>query len=749
MKREKIFNRNRVHFLAVLLGSIFLFAGCGGNDDGGGSVLMSSVGQSGADIVAHSAQAGGASLAAPNAQQAQDKAAAKNADKNTIFLSKTSDEIMLLSSPAVYDLSQITVIAPNPAGKPIDRTDYPHTEWTLVSGRGTLNGTVYSTAVAETAVFRAVYSHGGDVNTADFILRVVGLASISIAKTADNLMIAPAAPNAYDLSGIAVTANFSNATSRDVTNDPAAVWVLVSGSGTLNGKLYSAAAVPETSALRVSYTLGGINVTADFALTTFNLSSVTLSKTADNLPLSLTSPAVYDLSRITVTANYSNATSKDVTNDPATIWTLVSGSGTLNGKIFSAAAAPSTAVIEAGYAEYGNAKTAQFNLAVTDMIPPAVALSDNHPDSVVNNGDVIIITATFTENDRMSETPAPSITIGSVVLNAPMTRLNDFCWIYTWNVQPSVYGLQQVSVTAFDASGNRCAPATGKTAYEIKNQDPVKYVYVMQLTGISYTCGVAVDKDGYVYATSQDHSVRKFSPGGVLVKKWGSLGTGNGQFYYPGGIAAGAAGEIYVADEYNSRIQKFDSNGNFILKWGSLGSGNGQFNRQFDVTTDRQGFVYVVDRMNHRVQKFDSNGNFIFKFGGYGSGNGQFSQPLGVKIDSTGNIFVADSFNQRVQKFDSNGNFLLKWGSYGAVDGKFNLPSSLAIDEAGNVLVVDHYNHRIQKFDSNGNYLTKFGTYGRGDGQLNGPYGIALDAMGLVYVSDFYNHRVVKFAPAF
>lgn len=614
---------------------------------------MSSVGQSGADIVAHSAQAGGASLAAPNAQQAQDKVAAKNADKNTIFLSKTSDEIMFVSSPAVYDLSQIIVIAPNPAGKPIDRTDYPHTEWTLVSGLGTLTGGIYASPAPETAVFRTIYSHGGEVNTADFILRVVGLASISIAKTSDSLSITAAGPNFYDLAGVAVT------------------------------------------------------------------------------------------------ADYSNGVSKDVTNDPATVWTLVSGQGVLNGKVYTPASAPSAAIFSAAYSEAGIVKTASFSLTVIDLIPPTVVLSDNHSDAVVQKGDVVIITATFTENDRMSETPAPAITIGSIVLNAPMTRLNDFCWIYTWNVQPTVYGLQQVAVTAFDASGNRCAPATGKTAYEIKNPDPVKYVYMMQLNGISYTCGVTVDNDGYVYATSQDHSVRKFSPGGVLVKKWGSLGTGNGQFYYPGGIAAGPAGEIYVADEYNSRIQKFDSNGNFLLKWGSLGTGAGQFNRQFDVNTDRQGFVYVADRMNHRIQKFDSNGNFIFKFGGSGSGNGQFNQPLGVKVDASGNIYVADSFNQRVQKFNSNGTFLLKWGSYGAVDGKFNLPSSLALDEAGNVLVVDHYNHRIQKFDSNGNFMTKFGTYGRGDGQLNGPYGIALDAMGIVYVSDFYNHRVVKFAPAF
>ena len=38
------------------------------------------------------------------------------------------------------------------------------------------------------------------------------------------------------------------------------------------------------------------------------------------------------------------------------------------------------------------------------------------------------------------------------------------------------------------------------------------------------------------------------------------------------------SGNIFVLDEGNNRIQKFDSNGNFITKWGTVGSGDGQFN---------------------------------------------------------------------------------------------------------------------------------------------------------------------------
>ncbi len=86
-----------------------------------------------------------------------------------------------------------------------------------------------------------------------------------------------------------------------------------------------------------------------------------------------------------------------------------------------------------------------------------------------------------------------------------------------------------------------------------------------------------------------------------------------------------SSGNVYVADYGNNRIQKFDSNGNFITKWGSQGSGDGQFIQLNDVAVDSSGNVYVADYGNNRIQKFDSNGNFITKWGSHGSGDGQFS----------------------------------------------------------------------------------------------------------------------------
>jgi len=89
-----------------------------------------------------------------------------------------------------------------------------------------------------------------------------------------------------------------------------------------------------------------------------------------------------------------------------------------------------------------------------------------------------------------------------------------------------------------------------------------------------------------------------------FVTKWGSQGSGDGQFNWPEGVAVDSSGYVYVADEWNNRIQKFTSSGGFVTKWGNYGSGDGQFYKPRGVAVDSSGYVYVADTENHRIQKF-------------------------------------------------------------------------------------------------------------------------------------------------
>ncbi len=99
-------------------------------------------------------------------------------------------------------------------------------------------------------------------------------------------------------------------------------------------------------------------------------------------------------------------------------------------------------------------------------------------------------------------------------------------------------------------------------------------------------------------------------------------------------------------------------------KWGSYGTGDGQFWAPFDAAVDADGHVYVTDTGNHRVQKFTSDGTFIMTWGSFGAGDGQFSTPRGIAVDSSGNVYVADEGNNRIQIFTSTGTFVAKWGQY-------------------------------------------------------------------------------------
>lgn len=142
--------------------------------------------------------------------------------------------------------------------------------------------------------------------------------------------------------------------------------------------------------------------------------------------------------------------------------------------------------------------------------------------------------------------------------------------------------------------------------------------------------GVAVDSsthDVYV-ADAGNERIQKFTNTGNYITKWGNYGSGNGQFNEPYGVAVDATThEIYTAEDEGFRIQKFQlvspcpsstiqivSGVCFITKWGSQGSGIGQFDQVFGVAPDSSHNVFVADKFNHRIQKFTNYGGFISKW---------------------------------------------------------------------------------------------------------------------------------------
>lgn len=254
-----------------------------------------------------------------------------------------------------------------------------------------------------------------------------------------------------------------------------------------------------------------------------------------------------------------------------------------------------------------------------------------------------------------------------------------------------------------------------------------------------------------------------------FLAQWGSLGTANGQFDQPFGIATDQAGNVYVADTLNHRIQKFSAAGAFITKWGTLGTGAGQFDEPRAVAVGPSGSVYVADLRNNRVQQFTPSGVFVRAWGwGVQTGAaefqtctsgcltgrpgpqaGQFNGPVGIDTDPAGNVYVASQGGHNIQRFTADGGLLPGWGSFGSADGQFNEPYDVDADRFGNVYVFDGANSRIQKFTSTGTFLTKWGSLGTGPSQFQlGGGGLASASNGNVYVADQNNRRIQVFTPA-
>ena len=266
---------------------------------------------------------------------------------------------------------------------------------------------------------------------------------------------------------------------------------------------------------------------------------------------------------------------------------------------------------------------------------------------------------------------------------------------------------------------------------------------------------VAVDDAGDVYVTdSGNHRVQKFDDDGTFVGQWGSYGSKDEQFNLPRGIAffggnqADPAHYVYVVDGLNNCVKKFTPSGAFLTKWGSLGSEDGQFLVPSGIAVGPSGNVYVVDASNHRVQKFSPAGGFLGK---WVSGGSQFTSALGVAVDSLERVYVADSpgATGRVQVFSSSGALLYTWMSFGAGTASAFSARGIAVDGNGNAFVTDGTSYqRVLKFSGTGDALAEWWVHVDGDTSGSNPLGIALSGTGDAYVVDPNNHCVKKYGRA-
>ncbi|HUV50335.1 MAG TPA: NHL repeat-containing protein [Anaerolineae bacterium] len=111
-------------------------------------------------------------------------------------------------------------------------------------------------------------------------------------------------------------------------------------------------------------------------------------------------------------------------------------------------------------------------------------------------------------------------------------------------------------------------------------------------------------------------------------------------------------GRIYVLSTIDGSICVYNSEGNLLLRFGSRGSGKGEFDFPTSLAVDQKGLIYVADQHKNQVLVFNDKGRFLYAFSQSGWREGRLYRPSFICVNSSGRIFVVDRANTRISVFE-------------------------------------------------------------------------------------------------
>ncbi len=277
------------------------------------------------------------------------------------------------------------------------------------------------------------------------------------------------------------------------------------------------------------------------------------------------------------------------------------------------------------------------------------------------------------------------------------------------------------------------------------------------------------------------------------------------ELYYGEGTAADAQGNLYIADEGNNVIRKVNATTGVITVVAGNGYGAGmipggytgdggpalqaELGGPFGVAVDKAGNIYIADTYNSAIRKVTAATGIITTVAGNGNagytGDGGLATqaeiflPKAVALDAAGNIYISDTANHVIRKVTvATGKIsTIAGGGYGctaetdaygdgcpAVDANFEVPDygsgtgGIAVDASGNVYVADPDVETVRKITASTGIITVvagngyIGTNGvggySGDGgpatkaELNNPRDVKVDGAGNLFITDANNNIV-------
>lgn len=253
--------------------------------------------------------------------------------------------------------------------------------------------------------------------------------------------------------------------------------------------------------------------------------------------------------------------------------------------------------------------------------------------------------------------------------------------------------------------------------------------------------GLAADAAGRLYVIDTHYGfVHVFDPAGARYYSFPASPVE--AFDRPINLALGAGGRVYVSDSAG-RVHVFAEHGEKYL----TSFGGPPLKRPTGLAyRAAANELLVVDTLGSQLLVYDA-GSLALKraVGKDTEGPDGFHYPTDIALARDGTIYVTDSLNFRIQVLSADLRFLKTFGTAGDGPGHFSRPKGVAVDSDGHVYVVDALFDNVQIFDRDGRLLLAFGSPGAAAGELWLPNAIFIDAQDRIYVSDSYNQRIQVF----
>ena len=254
--------------------------------------------------------------------------------------------------------------------------------------------------------------------------------------------------------------------------------------------------------------------------------------------------------------------------------------------------------------------------------------------------------------------------------------------------------------------------------------------------------GIALDPERKVfYVVDKTARIQRFGFDGRFQHEWPMPESEVGK---PVGLSVAPDGRVFVADTHYHRIVVFDSEGTELERFGSFGTGPGEFVYPTDIAFAGDGTMFVAEYgTNDRIQVFSRDGAWLRTIGSNGRGDGALARPqsIALSLDET-ELYVSDSCNHRISVFSVDGTWRRHLGQAGREVGAFNYPYGLHVLADGSLLVSEYGGDRIQRIDpEDGRSLGCWGGTGFVKGRLHMPWGVGA-ADGRLFVLDSGNSRV-------